>query len=326
MKKSIFLSPASCAVALALFIGCNGKKVSKNNVADLTCESLTTERIELDSLLGIEELVGVKDGNLICKSSNSGFFFYVLNSNNYSIKAKFGVKGNAGNEWIAPHLLLSNEKNICYVLDNGTRNIYKLYNFQIKEHSRFNINGIANNPKVFANYFCFSDEHPNKIVFRLNSFKDNMPIDSVVIEDSQKEGKAFLNNFAYDLNNDNAVLAYQYKDKFEVYKILSNNKLDLICSVQGNELVNENEIMYFSDATIVGNRIYLLSQRHVDLAQEKGYSSVEVYDLAGKALKNYKLNFIASQMRIDKSNETIYLLSATDGMLEKIRVPQSASF
>lgn len=35
MKKSIFLSPASCAVALALFIGCNGKKVSKNNVADL---------------------------------------------------------------------------------------------------------------------------------------------------------------------------------------------------------------------------------------------------------------------------------------------------
>lgn len=31
-------------------------------------------------------------------------------------------------------------------------------------------------------------------------------------------------------------------------------------------------------------------------------------------------------MRIDKSNETIYLLSATDGMLEKIRVPQSASF
>lgn len=92
MKKSIFLSPASCAVALALFIGCNGKKVSKNNVADLTCESLTTERIELDSLLGIDELVGVKDGNLICKSSNSGFFFYVLNSNNYSIKAKFGVK------------------------------------------------------------------------------------------------------------------------------------------------------------------------------------------------------------------------------------------
>lgn len=145
-----------------------------------------------------------------------------------------------------------------------------------------------------------------------------MPIDSVVIEDPQKEGKAFLNNFAYDLNNDNAVLAYQYKDKFEVYKILSNNKLDLICSVQGNELVNENEIMYFSDATIVGNRIYLLSQRHVDLAQEKGYSSVEVYDLAGKALKNYKLNFIASQMRIDKSNETIYLLSATDGMLEKL--------
>lgn len=37
-----------------------------------------------------------------------------------------------------------------------------------------------------------------------------MPIDSVVIEDPQKEGKAFLNNFAYDLNNDNAVLAYQY--------------------------------------------------------------------------------------------------------------------
>ena len=73
-------------------------------------------------------------------------------------------------------------------------------------------------------------------------------------------------------------------------------------------------------------QIYLLSQRHVDLAKEKGYSSVEVYDLAGKALKNYKLNFIASQMRIDKSNETIYLLSATDGMLEKIRVPQSASF
>ena len=71
---------------------------------------------------------------------------------------------------------------------------------------------------------------------------------------------------------------------------------------------------------------YLLSQRHVDLAKEKGYSSVEVYDLTGKALKNYKLNFIASQMRIDKSNETIYLLSATDGMLEKIRVPQSASF
>lgn len=84
MKKSIFLSPASCAAALALFIGCNGKKVSKNNVADLTCEFLTTERIEFDSLLGIDELVGVKDGNLICKSSNSGFFFYVLNSNNYS--------------------------------------------------------------------------------------------------------------------------------------------------------------------------------------------------------------------------------------------------
>jgi len=324
MKKkmifaSLFAIASIGAIVSIMLIGCNRERVSKNDISSLKSEALPTQKIEVDSLLGIDELVGVKDGNLICKGSNSANFFYVLDPLRHSVKTKFGVKGNARNEWIAPHLLLSDQKNICYVLDNGTKRIYKLNNYSIESDSKFPIAGVANNPKLYADYFCYSDEHPNEIVFRLNNFKDNTPVDSVVKEDAKKEGKAFLNSFSYDLYERNVVLAYQYLDQFEIYQITSKNKLELVCTVQGEGKVDENKNMYFSDVAIAGDKIYLLSQRNVNIAKEDGYSSIEVYDLEGKALRNYKLNFIAAQMRLDAASKTLYLLSAMDGAVEKVK-------
>ena len=319
MRRNFFFLLLS---SFLLFTSCTREKAAEidNTITTLKAEKCAEQKIELDSQWGIESLVGVKDGDLICQSTNENHIFYILSGDQYILKNTFGVKGNATNEWIAPHLLLAKQKGLCYVLDNGSRKVHTLKDYTIVTKVESPIKGIANQPKLYGDFICYTDDTPNKLVLRLNRFKANEPIDSVVFEDAEKKGLAYLEEFVYDMDENIVVIAHSIQDRFEIYNLSSKQKFIPSVIVKGQGKTDENEFAYYSSAAIYQGKIYLLSQRHVSLSKMNGYSSIEVYDFKGKVIKNIALNFIASQMVYNPLDSSMLLLSATDGSLVKVKL------
>lgn len=299
---------------------CNKPKSISNDINKIRIENKTADKFVLKSQWNIKSMVGIKDGSLICKSNNNENIYYVLNSQKFSLGKTFGVRGNGKDEWNFPNLLLSQEKGVSYVIDNGKRKITVLRDYSISEIIDSPIKGIVNNPKMYGKYLCYSDENPDKIVFRLNDFKTCEPLDSVEFEDDTHKGCSYLHSFVYDNNDKTVVLAHTLKDSFEIYSISPDSHLQQICEVKGDGLADEKKNAYYYSAVIDENKIYLLSQRHVDIKSQSGYSSIEVYGLDGKALRNIRLDFIASQMRMNPENHTLLLLSETDGSINVMKL------
>ena len=319
MRKNLVFLLLSSLLVLA---SCTKEKAAEiaNTITSLKTEKCAEQKIELDPQWGIESLAGVKDSDLICKSTSEDHIFYVLSGDRYTLKKTFGVKGNAANEWIAPHLLFAKQKGLCYVLDNGSRKIHTLKDYQMTSKAESPIKGIANLPKLYGDFICYTDETPNKLILRLNNFKTNEPIDSIAFEDNKKKGLAYLEGFVYDMDENVVVIAHCIQDRFEICNLSSKQKLIPSVIVKGSGETDENEYTYYSSAVVYQGKIYLLSQRHVSLSKMNGYSSVEVYDFKGKAIKNIALNFIASQMVYNPLDSSMLLLSATDGSLVKAKL------
>lgn len=310
-KTNIFIIACSLLIASC---GSKPKSVS-NEISKIGVEKKTAAKVELNPQWIIEELVGIKDGSLFCKGRLGKHSFYVLDGKNFSLKKSFGVRGNGKDEWGYPYLLLSQEKAINYVLDNGKGKMTVLKDFSISQVKDFPVEDIISLPKVYGKYLCYVDEKPDKIAFCLNELKTNKALDIVEFEDKQHKGNSYLEAFVYDLNSEYVVLAQNLRDCFEVYSLTSDSHLQHICEVKGNGQTDESKYFYYSSVAIDGDRIYLLSQRHVDVGSQSGYSSIEVYDLEGKALRNIRLDFIASQMVLNVKEHTLLLLSALDGSL-----------
>lgn len=319
MKRIVYMF---CLLGSVLCAACsdNKPKSAPNEIGKLKEETKTSSKVMLNPQWGIDGLVGVKDGSLVCKSSHAEFFYYVLDGKDFSLEKSFGVKGNGRNEWVAPCLLLSLEKGISYVLDNGTRKMTTLKNYAVSLVSDSKVDGIANLPQVHGRYLCYSDEKPNRIAFRLNDFTTNEALDSVVFEDSQRQGNSYLDAFVYAIHGETVVLAQNLKDCFEVYQLSSDSRLRHICEVRGVGQTDEDRFVYYSSVALDDSHIYMLSQRHVDVGNQSGYSSIEVYDMDGKALRNIHLDFIASQMVLNPATHSLLLLSALDGNLYVVSV------
>ena len=310
-------------LALSLFTtSCEKTKQEVVNDIAQVKEEPTKSAIVMDSVQwGIEELVGEKYGNIVCRSSADSPVFYILNSKNYALKEKFGAIGKASNEWIAPHFLFGNNAHANYIVDNGTKRIYTLEDFKESSKPRQFIkrNMAMNNLLLHQDKMFYINNLPNKTILYINEFRSNTPIDSIFFEDKTHKGLSYLDEFRYGVDDDVVVIGHALKDIFSIYRLTSNNKLTAICDVIGKGKVDENKYFYYSSVVIRNHKIYLLSQRHVDVAEERGASYIEVYDFAGKALKNYKLSFIASQMIKNSYNNNLLLLAA-DGTIQSVNV------
>lgn len=319
MRHSLYVVFFWCSL---FFTSCNdgSPRSVSNEINKINCENKTSVKVDLNPQWGIDELTGIKDGSLVCKSSQGEYFYYVFNIKDFSLEKSFGVRGNGKDEWGAPCLLLSQERGISYVLDNAKDKMTILKDYSISEVTASPFNGVANQPKLFGKYLCFADEKPNKIVFRLNEFKTNKNLAFVEFEDKQNKGNSYLDAFVYDINDEFVVLAQNLKDCFEVYRLSPDSRLRQVCEVKGDGLTDEDKYIYYSSVVINGDNVYLLSQRHVDISNQSGYSSIEVYGLDGKALRNIRLDFIASHMVMNAADHTLYLLSALEGSLHVVKL------
>lgn len=323
MKTSHIIIALSLSLSSCFLSSCIDRKQKIDNtimsVKELPLQSTVVVN---EPLWGIEGLVGEKDGNIVCQSSNDSAMFYVLDAKSYSLRKTLGVKGNARNEWIAPHFMFGDDGHVSYVVDNGTTKIHTLKDFRETSQPKpfLKDRDLMNVGQLYHGVVFYVNETPSRIILRLNEFDSNTPIDSVCFEDKTKKGEAYLDEFVYGVNENMLVLAHTLKDKFSVFKLTSDNKLIDVSEVYGKGKTDENEKFYYSSVVFYNHKIYLLSQRYVNIKQETGNSHVEVYDSLGHALENYKLNFMASQMVLNSTTKSLLFL-ATDGTIRSISIP-----
>ena len=291
----------------------NKNKDIKNNIQEIKEENITASSHALAPEWGISDIVGIKDGNLICKARNAENFFYILDPTSFILKGSFGVKGNAANEWIMPHLLLPEEKGECYVIDNGTRKMHILKDYKITSKKDAPVNGLVNDAKMFAGFVCYQDISPDRIILRINDISKGVTNDSIVFEDPTHQGMSDKDDFAYDVRNGHLVLGKRKKDDIQIFNISDNGKLDLQHEISGN---TKDEKNYYTAVAIGNDIVYLLSQRNRD----KKYSNIEVYNFDGKAIKNIKLGFEASKMAYNPDGNTLILLDRNGGTLKTIKL------
>lgn len=305
-------------LTIMFFTACTEGKKNKdvsNNINEVKAETVTATKYGLNPEWGISELVGIKDGKLVCKTENGENFYYTLNTTDFGKAESFGVKGNAGNEWVMPHLLLSDEKGKCYVIDNGTRKITVLENYKITSQKDSPVKGLVNNEKMYKNLLCYEDMSPDKIILRIKEFNTNVDCDSVVFEDPTHQGMAGDDDFAYDARDSKLVLAKLNKDCIQIYGISDEGKLEAMCNINGKTIKDTH---YFTSVAIGDGKIYILSQRHRKGSEGSAY--IEVYDFDGKATRNINLGFKASQMVYNAADKSLILLESKGESLQVVKL------
>lgn len=314
MKKNkilLFIVTIAC-----MFSACTEKKIQdiNNNIANIKEEKATTSQHNINPEWGIEDIVGIKDDQLICQASNAGNFYYVLNDKDFSLSKSFGVRGNAGNEWIMPHLLLSDEPNKSYVIDNGTKKIYTLVGYKIAQHKDSPVNGLVNGEKLYKNWLCYEDISPDKIVLRIIDINNGSQSDSLVFDDPTKQGMSYKEDFAYDVRQGKLVLGQICKDNIKIFNISDEGKLEPSCTIKGN---TKDNTTYYTSVAIGEDCFYVLSQRHKK--DGKGVTSLEIYNFDGEPIKNINLGFPAKSMALNTKSNTIILLDRNNGTLKVLK-------
>lgn len=314
MKTLKKFTLSTLAIAVALFAACTGEKNPEvnNNIDKVKEESATTTPHKLDPQWGIEDLVGMNGNDLVCKASNAQNFFYVLNKD-FTLAKAFGVKGNAGNEWIMPHLLISEEKGKSYVIDNGTRKMFTLVNYNITSQKDSPVKGLLNGERAYKNLLCYQDMSPDKISLRIKDFGTGADCDSIVFEDPTHQGMSSKDDFVYDIRDGKLVLGKVSKDYIKICNISDNGKLELLCNINGT---TKDKTTYYTSVAIANDKVCMLSQRNY----EKGYSSIEVYDFDGNAVKNINLGFKASKIIFNPSDNSLIILESKCENIQTLKI------
>lgn len=300
---------------VCLFSACKDEKCKdvNNNITDIKEETIKVTKYDINPEWGIEEVVGINGDQLVCQSNNADKFYYVLSTKDFTLQESFGVKGNAANEWIMPHLLLTGEKGKCYVIDNGTRKIHTLVNYKITTQNDSPVNGLINGEKMYKHLLCYEDMSPNEIILRTIDINTGAKIDSLVFADPAKQGMSYKEDFAYCIKDGKLVLGQIHKNNIKILDISDDGKLKPRCNIQGS---TEDKAVYYTGVAIGKGTIYMLSQRH----RKEGYSSIEEYDFDGKAVRNIKLDFKASKIMFDENNNMLILSGSKDGALRTIKL------
>lgn len=315
MKKNKIL--LFIVAIVCIFSACSEKKVQDvdNNIASIKEEKATTSQHKINPEWGIEKIIGIKGDQLICQASNAENFYYVLNDKDFSLSESFGVKGNAGNEWIMPHILLSDEPNKCYVIDNGTKKIHTLIDYKITQHKDSPVNGLVNGEKLYKNWLCYEDMSPDKIVLRIIDINNGNQSDSLAFEDPTKQGMSYKEDFAYDVRQGKLVLGQIHKDNIKIFNISDEGKLELACTIKGN---TKDNTTYYTSVTIGKDRFYILSQKQNK--EGKGVTCLEIYKFDGEPVKNINLGFSAKSMALNTKDNSVILLDNNNGTLKVLKL------
>lgn len=313
----------AAGLVLLLSASCGSDKTDRkweekeNTFAFKTVVKGETTPVELEALMDIEDWRLV-DSVIVCKNNGGIPYYYVLDSEDFSVCGKFGLKGNGENEWLYPHFLGKTGEEYC-VLDNGRMGLYQV----TRGDSSYVIRRMRDVKPVLpfkavksVSYpmFAYVTYSPNEIAWRVGNAETMAVSDSVAFTDEEGKGEAIRYDFSYDVSAGHAVLAGLHQDWFLILGLSGEGRISPRWMVKGQEGEQPEGTVYYTDVAC-GKDVYLLSQRNVDPSDASGTSSVEVYDYEGRPLRRLDLDIIASKMIVDEARGRLVFCSPMDNAL-----------
>lgn len=159
----------------------------------------------------------------------------------------------------------------------------------------------------------YVDLKPDGMWLRLRDFRSGENLDSLYVPNYTAREESLNDSFVWDIDSTTGdfVLAFIDHNRLITGKISSAG----INDVRAFEGTSAEGKMYYTDARIVNGKIYVLSQKDVDIESVSGNSAVEIYSLNGNPLKRINLPSIAQFMCVGTDGTHIILSSATSDIL-----------
>ena len=301
-----------CLLLFIPIISCNNNKehIAKRKSTDFPHQlHINSESKELDRIINIDNWV-LTDSQIVCRSSGTDDFFYTIDNHTLIIKDSFATKGGGPEEYIMPHII-PNTSNSYLIADVSKKEIQLWEDGNIKKRMSTPVMTM-NDPQIWKYPLMgYTENFPNALIWKMVNIENGVVCDSLLFDDPQKEGKAIINDFAYRFHNNKFVLLHYQLDKLMIADINLENRLENKILFEGDTPTSEESILY-SDLACTDNFIYLLSQKKVNIEEQSGLSTIEVYNYEGRPVCIIELDMIASSFLIDIRNNRMLFLSPLD--------------
>lgn len=285
-----------------------GKSNDFPKILDVSCK-----QIELPAIIEMMSWC-LDDSLLYFKSTDTEYFFYTFDLDDFALVDSCGRKGQGPNEWLYPEMTIMSDGERL-ILDKGA--FYRLKGQNITKlapYRRFeNISGLQFLEYPLVGYMYFS---PKEVGWKLYDMENMVTKDSVAYKDEGNKGQALQQyDFFWDYAaNNKVVMAHLYEDKYTVLH-LQNDTIGKKQIYKGDVSFDSNrgELCY-GDIECTEKYLFLLSHKR----QKEGYlnaTEIEVYDYEGNPVALLKLGIAAQHMLVDKVRQRILLLSPSDDFL-----------
>lgn len=312
LKIYIFMRNLVCLLLFISIISCNNynEYITKRKSTDFARRiHLNSKSKELDGIINIDNWV-LTDSQIVCRSSGTDNSFYTIDNRTFTIKDSFATKGEGPEEYIMPNII-PNTSNSYLIADVSKKEIQLWEDGNIKKRMSTPVMTM-NDPQIWKYPFMGCTEiFPNALIWKMVNIEKGVVCDSLLFDDPQKEGKAIINDFAYRFHNNKFVLLHYQLDKLMIADINLENRLENKIVFEGDTPTSDESILY-SDLACTDNFIYLLSQKKVNIEEQSGLSTIEVYNYEGRPVCLIELDMIASSFLIDIRNNRMLFLSPLD--------------
>ncbi|MCC8072189.1 MAG: TolB-like 6-bladed beta-propeller domain-containing protein [Bacteroidales bacterium] len=267
----------------------------------------------------------VLDGDtVVVRSNHCGRMYYRFRLEDWTVIDSFGIKGQGPAEMINPFLMVKSHDNYLF-LDTGRKNLLEWIGDSIIETT---IPLIPTQFEPWLRHFPFYATSVNvggeTRHVQINSVDLATPMDTLPVAAPLFAGSTqILFNGALD----NLIgIAMSNRNEYLIGEIKQGG---IEWTVYRGENDSSTPKLYYSAITIGDDKLFLLSQRKVDMKSRtvkgelpKGFSEIEVYTLAGNPIMCIELDFLATELLLDKKRDMLYTYSLNDDTVHSFQVPK----
>src|SRR5690606_34851073 len=320
--------PRFCILILiTLLSGCNNPKVGSPLIFDAfpNAEIVAGENIASNQILNPQELI-IVDNYLVVLNNKEDSIFCVFSLHDFGLIETFGKRGHGPNEYIYPHLFLSDQEDSkFYIRDIGKKKIEVVDVIMVVEDqenyiaesipwksSEIPLNGVVDYKNII--YDAFTPNTGTIYVTDLNQDKEKAIFN---FNDTIEEYKNSSIYKGYLIARENRIAyAYQF---FKRIDILNYEGVRLTSSIGSNSnkpIINPEGILDRGNSTIYyigayGGKEYIYFLSYGETGNYYGQninntiSTVEIFSWDGEPIKKITLDRYISHFAIDERRNMI---------------------
>ncbi|MFI3262893.1 MAG: hypothetical protein R3Y26_08290 [Rikenellaceae bacterium] len=280
--------------------------------------------------------------NIIMMQIQTDNFITVLDKNTFDVKEELARKGRGPSEYLAPVVVVGSPTNTIFLSQEFPQkyDAYKLLNDSVildtsckRALPKDDRLESVSMPKVYS-YLHYVDSSrvigssfdgakPEVDIVDVNKIQNLSSLDFPLDMSKSEYSAPYI--FSADYYNDYFVVAYNYIDRVEAFRLV-DNQLKLQYVIEGDNMQEDlldqskTKVNYYGGVVVDSDKLYAL---YYGDCSSGDYTYIEVYNLAdGESIKLYKLSRKLTNLTIDRYSKKLYMIdpNETESMLFSIDI------